>query len=90
MEPQLLLVGNGIQERPSLSGRAPIPPLAKRTEENFPPSNPTPVNRIRRVGWLPESAITRSGIACARAPKTAVLRKWPMSWRAFTAPGNAG
>ena len=67
IEPQTTLEGKHVHGRPSAVGRAPIPPLTNKIDVNFRRSAQTPETTTRRVGALPESAITRFRSAGANA-----------------------
>ena len=87
--------GNAVLERPSLVGRAPIPPELKKAIENrLPPPAPSPPCRLSEpencvIHRLEDpSAITWSGIACARAPWTTAGSHWPTICRPATGAGG--
>ena len=89
-DPKILFEGKHVHERPSRSGRAPIPPAPMRICENLLPSWPIPEKSPLRFGAPPLSAMTLSGMTLQRAPYITELRKCPVRWRALTAAGKRG
>ena len=77
-------------ESPSLSGRAPVPPLEVTTIEKpylpLPPGTGPRTLRFQRQD-VP-SAGTRSGIAWRRHPKTTSGSICPITWRDRTGAGG--
>src|SRR5581483_9666147 len=82
-------LGKPVVLRPSLIARAPAPPHWNRTKVNG--SRVTrrrPRQTLIQIGSEPP-AMSRPGIAWARAPKMTQGRRWPTRWREATAAGSS-
>lgn len=77
-------LGNAVPDSPSWAGRAPLPPLLKKTVSKdspgaFPPSLARRPRNCTLHRQDEPSAGTRPGNACARHPNTTSGSIWPMT-----------